>query len=292
MKRVLITGSAGFLGRTLVSDLKRYGHFVCGIDKNNESQSDLFYQHDLLNPFRADIPKFDLCIHLASCADGFLANATKDDIFMQEQAMLNTVLDICQRERIRRIVFASSINVFECGDAFPQGRLAALNQFSPYARAKAHCERVIEESFSDFVIVRPTNFFGKQQTRNLESAPGFAHVIPDLLLKIRSANSCIEVMGDGTQRRNFIHIQDVSNFFRRILESPKTGWFNIRSEIEISILELTKELLKFESKECEIKFLPNYMKFEPQMIKPFDIQALNELGWQAEVCSLIDGLNR
>jgi|GEM_PF-2486814 len=66
MKRILITGSSGFVGKYLKGILKSMGYYCIGIDKIVDLDDlDEFYLHDLTTPFHIEI-SFDICIHLAS----------------------------------------------------------------------------------------------------------------------------------------------------------------------------------------------------------------------------------
>lgn len=291
-KRILLTGSSGFLGTWLRADLKEAGHTVFGIDQVSREGSpqelDAFFKRDL----RADIfdlPDFDLCIHLASGAGGFLQNFRDQSLLESELEMLQQLQRLCKQVRCDRIIFTSSINVFEDSEILDEGSLSVNNQKTPYSKAKAACEKFIEKEFKDFSILRPTNFFGPDQPKPSDTF-GESHVIPDLLRKIRE-QEVVEVFGDGEQIRNFIHISDVAKFIVKMVENDSLRYVNLRSDLFLSIQELTHQLMSFLTISKPIQFLPQYLVYEPRPVSRFSINAARELQWHCQIHSLVEGLD-
>lgn len=105
---------------------------------------------------------------------------------------------------------------------------------------------------------------------------GESHVIPDLLTKIESTETEIEVFGDGSQIRNFLHVDDITEFLTHILEIEGQHFFNLRSDILISIENLARELIEFTKKDISIRFLPDFMKYEQMRIKNFDTMEIQK----------------
>ena len=195
--RILVTGSAGFVGKELVKKLQENNHhFVIGIDINHESQSDLFFHHDLTTSFPEAI-EFDLCIHLASSVWGILFNTEKAGIIEYNNLINKYTLELLQKNGCDHMIFFSSINVFEGKDEFLHEKLTGLDQTSTYALSKAMSEMFFTSWVSNLIIIRPTNIFGQSQMKSHKKF-GESHVIPDLLTKIEQANSEIEVFGNGT----------------------------------------------------------------------------------------------
>ena len=193
---ILVTGSAGFLGREVVGLLQRVGHRVIGIDLQNEAYSEIFYHHDLRTKLERPIEPFDLCIHLASEVGGFLFNATQSSLLENELCILDGVTDLCAIGGCRRIIYTSSINVFEVSGGFEHASLKEQNQRTPYAIAKARTEAEIEKRFDEFVIIRPTNLFGSHQVKHIGPV-GISHVIPDLLSSTDLVHSKADARGFG-----------------------------------------------------------------------------------------------
>jgi nucleoside-diphosphate-sugar epimerase len=286
--RVLITGSAGFVGGHLVKALRAAQHQVVGVDVRAPVGDPVSIRADLRSVAARDVGGVDVCVHLASEVGGFLHNCERSGQVDNEVSLLAAVAKLCSNVGCRRIIYMSSIAVFEVSDKFAAGPLQAFEQRTPYACAKAQAERALAEQFEEFVVVRPTNVFGPGQRRR-GLRVGESHVIPDLLHKIRFGSQ-LEVLGDGTQRRNFIHVSDVVRFLTAVLKKPERGWFNLRSEIQLSIGALAEELLKITGSRRRIVYLPDYLRYEPRPIEAFDLSGPLSIGWRPIVSSLAEGL--
>lgn len=293
--RILVTGSSGFLGREVVRRLRELGHYVIGFDREpsldgDRSAPELFFQVDLTSRIPTPIPHFERCIHLASDVGGFLYNANTQDLVDVERAMIGSVTECCRAVECGRVIYLSSINVFEGGDEYCHGPIRVASQVTPYARAKALGEAIIQESFPEFVIIRPTNVFGVGQKRS-HIEVGQSHVIPDLLLKIDIGTDYLEVLGTGEQVRNFIHVTDVTEFLCRVIDAPVKGWFNLRSQITLRIGELAQELMRLRGVTRRVVFSPRFMEYEGRAFAEFDISTVAALGWRPKVLSIVEGLS-
>ena len=293
---ILITGSSGFVGTDLTKRLIN-NHKVIGVDiQEPKYNPNKFVCWDLTQnrqEFVKELAKnrVDVIIHLASAVGGILYNNASHDIFDVNSAINRNVLHLCEIIGCDKFIFFSSINVFEDRQFY---RHEPLTKLSTYAASKADAELRIESGYNisgkpkNYMIVRPTNIFGAEQHKIHETI-GESHVIPDLLQKIDN-NEILEVFGDGSQVRNFVHVSDISKFIIRNLFFEKVHYFNLRSNITISIKELVDELLKFRDKTMQIKYLKEYLKFEKIHIQDFDMTIPEKFGWKCEINSIQDGL--
>lgn len=293
---VLVTGSAGFVGRELVQLLQASGHFVIGLDRRPDRHADLPLRHDLRDPIPVErraglIARApEVCIHLASAVGGFLYNLSRSQLPAIQAAIDETVIDLCNACRCQRLIFTSTINVFEATPTFHHGPLRELDQRSPYAIAKAAAERRLAGAFQHYTVVRPTNIYGKRQSRR-HSAYGESHVIPDLLRKLEHTGE-LEVFGDGSQRRNFVHVSDVSSFIAGQLDARGARYLNLRSELSLSIGELAQRLIALRDPRRPLSFRKEFMQHELFALPDFDSSPAAEQGWAPRVQSLAEGLSR
>jgi UDP-glucose 4-epimerase len=285
---ILVTGSAGFLGNWLVQDLQINGHHVIGLDQQEEFISNEFIHHDLKWPIENANYQFDICIHLASWVGGFLFNASQTSLIESEVLLLKNLKNFCDRSNCKRIIFTSSVNVFENSGVQEEGPLQIHDQKTPYAIGKARCEEFIATTFEEFTIIRPTNFFGDAQPR-LRKSFGESHVIPDLLFKIKE-KEIIEVFGNGEQVRNFMHIADVSDLILRLLNATSISYIHLRSNLFLTIRELAEDLKNFSNSSKKIHYMPQYLKYEPDQITRFSIATAESLEWRPKIQSLQEGL--
>jgi UDP-glucose 4-epimerase len=287
--RVLVTGSAGFVGREMVRTLQAQGHHVIGVDIRRETASNQFVERDLAAPGGVALPHFDVCVHLASQVGGILFNTGREDLVAANDAINATVSGLCCEAQCSRLVFFSSINVFEDSGGYRHEPLPSTGQTSPYALSKALGERLFEGSGLQLTVVRPTNIFGCSQVR-LHSRFGESHVIPDLLAKIEGADA-VEVFGDGSQMRNFVHVRDVCRFVECNLSGDGNRYFNLRSSITLTISQLVDLLAAHCGKTVEVTYRPEYMKLERSPIIEFDMGVPSRFGWSESVSSISEGLS-
>lgn len=297
-QRLLVTGSSGFVGAALCERLVARGHRVVGLDERPGTFRGPFVQHDLTRPLataeaRERIGAIDACLHLASTVGGFLMNVERADIVDRDRAITESVIALCRDLECRRLLFTSSINVFEISPTFDHAPLSRLDQRSPYAASKALTEARLAEALPHLVVVRPTNLYGRAQGRR-HGRIGESHVIPDLLDKIdRGGDGELEVLGDGSQVRNFLHVDDMVDFLAGgALSIEGRAWLNLRSDLQLTIAELARQLLAFRGVERRLRFRPEYQRFELFRIGPFDLGPARARGFRPAIHRLDEGLRR
>jgi UDP-glucose 4-epimerase len=291
--KVLVTGSAGFIGRRLVRTLREAGARVTGIDRVAADHSDQDIVHDLTIPLApGHLPDdIDACVHLAGEVGGFLKNVGQADIPAIDARINENVAELCRHADCRRLVFFSSINVFEVSHEFTHTALAGLDQRSHYAVSKAGGERLFAERFEHLLVVRPTNVFGRDQGSS-DAERGHSHVIPELLARI-DAGRDLEVLGDGSQRRNFVHVGDIARFVAEYLGAEALEgrrWLNLRSDCTLSIAELAAELCRLRGVTPQIRFRPEFQRHERLRIRDFDLGPAQAAGWAPRIHDLASGL--
>lgn len=286
---VLVTGSTGFIGEYLCERLAGSGMTVVGVDKRHAAVPYRLLHHDLTRPL-AETVHARACVHLASAVGGLLYNNTRADMVEYNAAINQNVLRLCQAGNIERLVFFSSINVFESHPVFRHAPVEVFPAATAYAKSKAAGEAFFAQHFARFMAVRPTNVYGKRQARTHE-AIGESHVIPDLMKKIRESD-VVQVLGDGSQRRNFVHVTDIADFVaRNVAGLAARSFVNLRSELTISIRELATALASFMGRNVEFEFDPSFMKFETFQIRDFDLAPAERLGWRPRIQRIDEGLN-
>lgn len=287
---VLLTGASGFVGSYLSNKLIQAGYSILGVDKKTSPTVGMdFILHDLTQPLKLNCTA-SVCIHLAASVGGIIFNNQNESDIVSYNSKINEVVDkLCDEVMVKELFFFSSINVFESSPTFEHKELELPPKETGYAISKAEGEKFFSKSDRVTAVIRPTNIYGKNQLKS-HSAVGESHVIPDLLYKIANDEKLF-VMGDGSQRRNFVHVVDVVNFVVGLIgKLSENHYFNLRSENTLTIAQLTNDLLAFSKKECEIIFQPEYMKFEKFQIEEFDMSTPLAHGWRAKFNDIKDGL--
>jgi nucleoside-diphosphate-sugar epimerase len=114
-------------------------------------------------------------------------------------------------------------------------------------------------------------------------------VIPDLIKKI-GENDVVQILGDGTQIRNFVHAADVARFVELATRFGGQRYFNLRSNLTITIADLARDLARFLERDVKFAFEPSYMRFESFRIRDFDLAPAKAMGWAPRIQCIADGM--
>ena len=227
IKKVLVTGGAGYVGAILVPKLLDSGYEVRVLDLYiyGEQVLDPVKDHPNLEQIRGDIrdrqllervmPGCDAVIHLACISndpsfelDPDLGKSINYDAF-------HDLVDVSKDSGVHRFVFASSSSVYGLKDEDNVTEELALLPLTDYSKYKALCEEVLlkkrEPGFVP-VILRPATVCGYSPRLRLDLAV-------NILTNHAVNNGKITVFG-GAQKRPNIHIQDVTDLYIRSLEWP------------------------------------------------------------------------
>jgi nucleoside-diphosphate-sugar epimerase len=315
MKKVFVSGGAGFVGSTLVPMLVQEGWTVTVADNlSNPSRqysvpeeqakaARLGYQFlplDLTQgeETREALRGFDACIHLAGRVGGVRYMEQFRATILDENSRLHSsVFRAAVANRLERIVYVSTSMVYERGRVFPHRESEVNEVFTPlleYSFSKLlgefYCRAFAAEHGLKYVIIRPYNPYGLNEKPGRR--PGDSHVIPDLIGKLLQGQDPLEILGDGQATRCFTHVQDLSRAIILAATRPEAlnEDFNIGSGQEVTILELAKTLhhICYPQGEFRVKFLPGF-KQAVQRSVPDISKARRLLGWQPET-ALADGL--
>ena len=201
--RVLVTGSSGFIGKSVFQAFEDEGHDVYGLSRYPNSNNVLdfnSYQHDLKSLF---LLKFDLVVHLANIAHDNLSQTRFSDLRDFNCNFSTKLAFEAERSGVKRFIFMSSVGVHGTSSVTPFKETDPLSPSSPYALLKLNVENMILSQSSnsmDIVIIRPPLVYGR-------NAPGNFHNLCNLINK----NIPIPV-GSVRNLRSFIGVDNLSNF--------------------------------------------------------------------------------
>lgn len=295
MKRILVTGGAGFIGSHLVDQLIADGEKVIVVDNlssgalNNINDKAIFYNLDisdrnLVEVFEHEKPEY--VYHLA--AQSNVTSSIENPEYDANINILGTIniLNLCKQYSIRKIIYSSTAAVY--GTPFYLGidENHPINPNSFYAISKYTSEQYIK-TYSrlygiDYTILRYANVYGPRQNYISEGA-----VITSFINKLLNNEQPI-IHGNGKQTRDFIYIKDVIEANILTLSKGSGQIFNIGTGVRISIIEL----LEIISKETGSKNMPRYVENRIGDIRDsfFWIeQAKSVLDWEPKY-NLVSGL--
>jgi nucleoside-diphosphate-sugar epimerase len=307
MKKVLVTGGAGFIGSAIVKKLveKNYSVRVFdnewrgkssrlkGISKNIEYIKGDIRDFDRVNKSMKGI---DSVIHLAYI-NGTKFFYEKPELVLSVgiRGMLN-VLDAAKANGVPDLFLASSSEVYQTPPTIPTPEdvpyiiPSAFNPRYSYGGGKIISELMLIQMGKQFlkraVIFRPHNVYGPDM--------GNEHVIPELFGKISKLKNkkeiTLQIQGTGQETRSFIYIDDFVDAFMTIFTKGKNQEiYNIGTSEEIKMLDLVKLMGKVTSKNIKVKTTP--LQKGSVLRRCPDITKIKKLGFSPKV-SLIDGLSK
>lgn len=277
--RVLVTGSAGFIGSHLVDCLIKERHEVWGIDdlsigtRTNVSDKarKTFVKQDLKNKEKTyglvEKIKPDVLFHLAAWAHEGLSQFMPTLITENNYNAYLNVLVPATRSGVKRVVCCSSMSVYGDQDP-PFSESMPRRPVDIYGVAKAAMEQATEILSRvygfEYVIVRPHNVYGPRQ---IMSDP-YRNVVAIFINRVLMGKP-FYIYGDGTQKRAFTYIDDVAPFmakcgFQKNLDSEI---INLGPRKEYTINQLANEVLRAFGKEKVKKYQPIYLKDRPLEVK-------------------------
>jgi nucleoside-diphosphate-sugar epimerase len=292
--KIIVTGCSGFIGSDFCRKYEKYDDVeILGIDiVDSDYYMTGFIKHDLTKGFPKKALSFnpDVIVHFASSVGGIIYNNDYLDVVEYNRKIDLSLKPILEANKHVHFIFISSINVYEKNNDFESDNPIA-DPVTPYAMSKNKSEKYFMNLASKLTVIRPTNIYGAHQYKSHDKV-GESHVIPDLIYKIKNTkNREIDVLGDGSQVRNFLHVSDINRFIFDCCSNCYIGNFNLRSEVFLSIDQLAQELINMYRPGLAIKYLTEYMKYEHMMIRDFSLENIYDLGWSSEINDIAKGLN-
>jgi len=245
--KLLVTGGAGFIGSHLVNALLSRGLTVCVLDnfsngtstnlKQNQLNRNLKVIHDDLlekNSIPNNMGDCDIIFHLAANPEVRVSSISPETHYRQNvEATFNLLEALRKTGNAEAFLFTSSSTV--CGEAkvipTPED-YAPLEPISVYGASKLACEALITAYAHTYgfkaVIFRLANIVG---CRNQHG------VINDFIRKLRDDRRNLEILGDGTQTKSYLHVTDCIEALLLGLEKARdhVEVFNVGSEDQVNV---------------------------------------------------------
>ena len=247
----LVTGGAGFIGSNLVDYLLSKGHQVVCIDNESAECNDKFYWNDKAWNINADITDYkdmrnaftnvDYVFHLA--AEARLQPAIKNPIeaVYKNCVGTTTVLQCAREAGVKRVVYSSTSSGYGFNPS-PNIETQPDDCLNPYSASKVAAEKFCK-MYSDLygletVVLRYFNVFGERSPTRGQYAP-----VIGIFQRQRDAGEPLTIVGDGTQRRDFIYVGDVAraNELAALMPGVKDHLgqvFNVGSGVNYSVQEI------------------------------------------------------
>ena len=253
--KVLVTGGAGFIGSHLVDELVKRGYEVSVIDDLSTGKIENLQGHldGEVKFFKGDIRDGQLVDELVGGVDAVIHLAAISSVsFSVENPLLTNdvnvngtlnLLNACVNAGVQRFIFISSCAVYGEPCYLPVNEKHPVKPLSPYAASKVaaeeHCEIFRKAYGLDTVVLRLFNVYGSRQRKE----DTYSGVITRFAANLVYGKPLL-IYGDGSQTRDFIHVDDVVEAVRLVLESGDVAGetFNVGSGKPTSINKLAKLL--------------------------------------------------
>ena len=292
MKKILITGGAGFIGSAIISELKKYDYELFVIDNLSFGNRKFisipdshFFQIDILDKHAVEetIQKIKphKIIHLA--AIHFIPYCNQHPF---ESSNINTqgtihILDAASKlTSLEFLLFASTAAVYPISDsAISENTIT--NPLDIYGLSKLTGEHLCNEFYLQTgiptVICRFFNAFGPNETN--------PHLIPEIQQQLQRGQRTIK-LGNLTPKRDFIHTHDMANAIHLLINKFNKGTdvFNLGRGVEYSVTEIVEAFERQLSEKIMIEVDPLKVRKVERMHLLADIRKLKEFtGWEPAI---------
>jgi UDP-glucuronate decarboxylase len=301
MKRILVTGGAGFIGSNLCKRLIADGHEVICVDNlYTSSKSNIhnllghqnfeFIRHDITFPLYLEV---DQIYNLACPASP--ARYQYDPVQTTKVSVHGSINMLGLAKRVKaRILQASTSEVYGDPTVHPQtenywGHVNPIGPRSCYDEGKRCAETLFfdykRQHDLDIKVVRIFNTYGPGMQ------PDDGRVVSNFITQALSGNP-ITVFGNGNQTRSFCYISDLIEGLLKMMNSKDnfSGPVNMGNPDEFRILDLAREVLKKVGGPSKLVLKP-LPENDPKHRQPDISLAIRELNWRPKV-NLNDGIDK
>ena len=287
--KTLVTGGAGFIGSNLVDYLLDKGHQVVCVDNESAECNDKFYWNDKAINVKGDVTDYkfmknvfvgaEYVFHLA--AEARLQPAIKNPIeaVYKNCVGTTTVLQCAREAGVKRVVYSSTSSGYGYNEP-PNVETQPDDCLNPYSVSKIAAEKMCK-MYSDLygletIVLRYFNVFGERSPTRGQYAP-----VIGIFERQRDAGEPLTIVGDGTQRRDFIYVKDVAraNYLASLMPKVRDHLgevLNVGSGINYSVQEIADAISDNQT------YIP---KREGEMETTWsNIDKVNKvIGWKPEV---------
>ncbi len=317
MAKVLITGSAGFIGGYVVQELLDRGHEVVGVDNYSKygPVSHTYDSHPAYRFVQGDARDVELMTELAADCDHFIAGAAMIggisyfhtyayDLLATNERIMAASCDAAiaahRQGRLQKVTYMSSSMVFESTEHWPskegdERRIPPpLSSYGFQKLAVEYYARAAWDQYQlPYTIVRPFNCVGVGEGRALGEAEilsgnvklAMSHVVPDLVQKVLKGQDPLHVLGDGSQVRHYTYGGDLARGIVVAMEHPaaRNDDFNLSTAESTTVRELAGVIWrKIKGAETPLRLVhDNPFEHDVQKRVPDVTKAREVLGYEA-----------
>jgi len=252
----LVTGAAGFIGSNLVEHLLDQGHSVVCVDNESANNEKFHWSHEngMVINVKVDITDYKGMKNIMSGVDYVFHRAAESRV---QSAIMNpieavkkncvgtTVMLQCAREAgVKRFVYSSTSSGYG-NNPYPNVETQPDDCLNPYSASKIagekFCKMYTELYGLETVILRYFNVFGRRSPARGQYAP-----VIGIFQRQRDTGEPLTIVGDGAQRRDFVHVEDVARANYLAATMPLKGHagevFNVGTSNAYSIQQIADSI--------------------------------------------------
>jgi len=301
-KKIMVTGGAGFIGSHLVDHLMDLGYHVVVIDNLSAGKLEFikhwlehegfeFHKADLLDESISDLLKDVYAVfHFAANPEVRIGSQKPEAIWENNVLATYNLLEAMRKKEIKYIIFASSSTVYGEASKIPTPEdYAPLEPISVYGASKLACEAMISGYAHTFkiraLVLRYANIIGSRLRHG---------VIYDFIMKLKKNPNELEILGDGTQRKSYLHISDtvkatihLFNYFEK--ENKLFDVYNVGNDDWVTVREIADIVSRAMNLKPKYRFTGGveggrgWIGDVKYML--LDISKLRKIGWEPELSS-------
>ena len=283
--KCLVTGGSGFIGSNLVDRLVELGYDVSVIDDESATAHDQFYYNKKARYYKYDICDYmdtrplydgvDYVFHLA--AESRIQPTLENPIGAVRTNTLGTttVLQCSKEAGVKRVMYSSTSSAYGLANHPPLSESMVPDCLNPYSVSKVAGENLCHMYTNLFgletISFRYFNVYGPRQPVRGQYAP-----VIGLFLRQLRAGEPLTVVGDGTQKRDFTHVNDIVQANVLCMTQGKPGeLYNVGTGTNYSVMELARMISD------NIKFIP--ARPGEAHVSLANNYKLDKLGWKPTV---------
>lgn len=317
-QKVLVSGSAGFIGGYIVEELLRRGYHVVGIDNFSKygRVAKSYDDHPNYRLQEGDVQETKLMTELLADCDHFIAGAAliggisyfhtyAYDLLAQNERIIASSTDAAieahKHGRLQKVTYMSSSMVFESTTAWPSregDERKVPPPLSSYGFQKLAVEYFARAAWDQyqlpFTIVRPFNCVGIGESRALGDVEidsgnvklAMSHVVPDLVQKVLKGQDPLHILGTGEQIRHYTYGGDLARGIVDAMEHPaaRNEDFNLSTAQGHTVTELAEIIWrKIKGPDAPLRFVHEpAFDYDVQRRVPAVDKARDVLGFSAD----------
>ena len=269
MKKLLICGGNGFIGRNCIEHFSNIGNYNITATYFSENKYEQipgvkYIQVDLRNEneVKEVVKGFDLIIHAAATTTGSKDVVERPYIHVTDNAVMNSwIFRESHLNNVEHLIFLSCTVMYQPKD-YPQKETdwSASDEIYDSYYGVGHM-KVFSENMCNFysrigdtkfTAIRHSNVYGPYDKFDLDKC----HVVPAFVNKIINSDKVLDVWGDGSAKRDVIYIDDLVDMIEKTFDKQDTPYelFNCGTGKALSIKELADTIMSVNNKELTLKY--------------------------------------